>query len=343
MRPIALRPIHLFAFATFAIASAVAQTPRVGRIEVYGLHKVPEARVRKALGFGEGDALPRSKADMEERLESVPGVVRANLEATCCDEGKVVLYIGIEERGAQHFDLRTPPEEELSLPEDITTAYHQFLLAVNEAVRRDATAEDLTEGHSLMADPDCRDIQLKFVDLAAKYGKELSDVLHRSGDDEQRAISAYVVGYSPKKGKAIDELLFALKDSDQTVRGNAIRALAAIGVYAKLHPDAELKISPTWFIEMLNSLVWTDRNNAAVALVNLTESRDPSTLDQLKTRALPALVEMARFHHLAHALPAYILLGRISGLPEPEVQDSWSKGDRERIISLATGTGKTKK
>jgi hypothetical protein len=338
VRPTILRSFYLF--ATFAVAIAAAQAPRVGRIEVYGLNKVPEAKIRKALGFGEGDVLPRSKADMEERLEDVPGVVRANLEATCCDDGKVVLYIGVEERGAPHFDLRTPPEEELSLPEDITTAYRQFLLAVNEAVRRNSTAEDLTQGHSLMADPDCRDIQLKFVDLAAKYGKQLSDVLRRSGDDEQRAIAAYVIGYSPKKRTAVDELQYALKDSDQTVRGNAIRALAAIGVYATLHPDAELKISPTWFIEMLNSLVWTDRNNAAVALVNLTESRDPSTLEQLKARSLPALVEIARFHHLAHALPAYILLGRVSGLPESEIQDSWSKGDRERVIALATAKKK---
>ena len=311
----------------------MAQSPRVGRIEFYGLHKVPEARVRKALGFGEGDPLPRSKADMEDRLESVAGIVRANLEATCCDEGKVVLYIGIEERGAPHFDVRTPPEEELSLPEEITSSYRDFLKAVNEAVRRNVTAEDLTEGHSLMADPDCRDIQLKFVDLAGKYSKELSDVLHRSGDDEQRAIAAYVVGYAPKKRAALDDLQYALKDPDPTVRGNAIRALAAVSVYAKLHPESELKIAPTWFIEMLNSPVWTDRNNAAVALVNLTESRDPGILQQLRDRAFPALLEMARFQHPAHALPGYILAGRVNGFPEEEIQDSWSKGERDRVLA----------
>jgi len=82
-----------------------------------------------------------------------------------------------------------------------------------------------------------------------------------------------------------------------------------------LHPDAQVKISPTWFIEMLNSLVWTDRNNGAVALVNLTESRDAGTLDQLRDRALPSLVEMARWQYLQHALPAYILLGRAAGMP----------------------------
>lgn len=317
-------------------AAASAQAPRIGRIEFYGLRKVPEAKVRKALGLNVGDALPRSKPAVEERLMEVPGIVRAHLEATCCDEGKVVLYVGIEERGAPHFDLRTPPEEELSLPDDITTAYRQFLSAVNQAVRRNSTAEDLTNGHSLMADPDCRDIQLRFVDLAEKHLMELRKVLRESGDDEQRAIAAYVIGYAPKKREIVDDLLYALKDEDDTVRGNATRALAAVGVYAKLNPDAGVKISPTWFIEMLNSLSWTDRNNAAVALVNLTETRDASTLEQIRERALPSLIEMARFQYLQHALPAYILVGRVAGMPEQEIQDSWSKGDRDRVIAAAT-------
>jgi hypothetical protein len=221
----------------------------------------------------------------------------------------------------------------VNLPEEVTAAYHDFLAAVNEAVRRHATAEDLTAGHSLMADPDCRDIQLRFVTLAEKYGAQIRDVLHRSGDNEQRAIAAYVIGYEPNKAAALDDLQFAMRDADDTVRGNAIRALAAVGVYAKLNPDKEIKIPATWFIEMLNSLAWTDRNNAAVALVNLTESRDESTLEQLRARALPSLIDMARWHYLAHALPAYILIGRVAGMPEKEIQDSWSNGERDKVIA----------
>jgi len=318
------------------LAGAVsAQAPRIGRIEFYGLRKIAEARVRRVLGFAEGDALPKSKPEVEERIAGVPGIVAAHLEATCCDDGKVVLYVGVEEKGAPHFDLRTPPEQDIDLPGEVTAAYHEFLKAVNEAVRRQSTAEDLTQGHSLMADPDCRDIQLRFVTLAAAHLDAVRNVLHNSGDDEQRAIAAYIIGYAPRKSAIVDDLQYALKDSDDTVRGNAIRALAAVAVYAKLNPDARIKIAPTWFIEMLNSLVWTDRNNAAVALVNLTESRDPSGLDQIRERALPSLVEMARWQYLAHALPAYILVGRVMGLPEQEIQDTWSKGERENVIGAA--------
>jgi hypothetical protein len=310
-----------------------AQAPRIGRIEFYGLKKVPEARVRKALALEEGSALPSSKSEAEDRIAAVPGITQARLEATCCDEGKVVLYVGVEERGSPHFNVRTPPEVDVDLPPAITAAYREFLSAVNEAVRRKTTAEDLTNGHSLMADPDCRDIQLRFAGLATANLAYLRTVLHSSADEEQRAIAAYVIGYAGKKSDIVDDLQYALKDSDDTVRGNALRALAAVAVYAKLHPAAGVKIAPTWFIEMLNSLSWTDRNNGAVALVNLTESRDQGTLDQLRERALAALVDMARWRFLEHALPAYILLGRVSGMPEQEIQDGWSRGDRDKVIA----------
>jgi hypothetical protein len=318
---------------SFACLAAAQPTPKVASIEIYGLRHVPEARVRKALGVNEGDSLPRSKGDVEERIAAVPGIVDAHLEATCCADNGVILYVGVEERGASHFDLRTPPEADMHLPQEVTDAYRQFLDTVNQAVRRGQTAEDLTYGHSLMADPDARDVQLKFVAIADKYHKELHDVLRESGDDEQRAIAAYIIGYGPKKQATVDDLQYALKDADDTVRGNAIRAMAALSVYARLHPDKELKIEPTWFIEMLNSLIWTDRNNAAVALVNLTESRDQTALTQIRDRALPAVIEMARWRHLAHALPAYILLGRIGGMPEKDIQDAWSRGERDELVA----------
>ena len=50
---------------------------------------------------------------------------------------------------------------------------------------------------------------------------------------------------------------------------------------------------------------------------------------------VPALADMARWKTLAHALPAYILLGRVAGIPEEQIQDSWSRGDRESVIAAA--------
>ena len=104
---------------------------------------------------------------------------------------------------------------------------------------------------------------------------------------------------------------------------------------AKLDPSSGINISPTWFIEMLNSLSWSDRNRALRALQTLTDSRDPLVLDQLRTRALDALIDMARWKTLSHALPAFILLGRVAGMPEPEIQSAWTRGDRDAVILAA--------
>src|SRR5437868_10820151 len=130
-------------------ASVAAQDLRVGVIDFYGLRKVSESQVRKALGVREGDLLPASKGDAEARLDQISGVVESHLEAVCCDEGQTILYVGIEERGAPHFDLREPPTGDAVLPEEIVTVYNRFLEAAHAASQRGSTGEDLTHGHPL--------------------------------------------------------------------------------------------------------------------------------------------------------------------------------------------------
>ena len=58
---------------------------------------------------------------------------------------------------------------------------------------------------------------------------------------------------------------------------------------------------------------------------------------------MPALIEMARWKTLAHALPAYILVGRVAGWSEDQMQAAWSRGDREAAIAAATNVGKKRK
>jgi hypothetical protein len=327
--------------AAVRTASSPAPTaPTVGVIDYYGLNKVTRDRIQKTLGFKEGDPFPASKASVEERLDEIPGVVESHLEAVCCDDGKMVLYVGIEERGAVHFDLREAPEGEVTLAPDITALYRRYFDAFEQAVRRGSTAEDLTHGHSLMADPLVREIQLQFPALAETHLGELRNVMRNSADDEQRAIATFLIGYAPKKDQVAEDLQFALRDADPGVRANAARAIVALAVYARLNPESGIKLEPTWFIEMLNSLSWSDRERALKALQILTDGRDAPMLEQLRNRALPALVEMSRWKTLEHALPAFVLTGRVAGLSEQQIQDAWTRGDRESVIAAATGGDK---
>jgi len=322
-------------FVLLGATSLYGQDLRVDVLDFYGLRKVSESQIRKALGIREGDQMPPSKGDAEAKVDQIAGVVESHLEAVCCDNGQTILYAGIEERGAPHFDLREPPEGEADLPEDIVATYNRFLEAAQAASRRGSTGEDLTHGHPLMADGSARAIQEMFPALVDLNLVQVRAVLRSSSDEAQRAIAAYVLVYATRKKDIVNDLQFGLKDADAGVRNNAARSLVALSVLAKLDPASEINISPTWFIEMLNSLSWSDRNRALWALQTLTDSRDPLVLDQLRTRALDALVDMARWKTLSHALPAFILLGRVAGIAEPEIQAAWTRGDRDTVIAAA--------
>lgn len=324
--------VKFFCLALLAPLWVAGQVPKVAAVDFYGLRKVPKAQVEKVLDLKPGSPIPGSKAAMEERLEQLPGVVLARLEAVCCEGKDAILFVGIEEKGAAHFSFRSPPVGGATLPAELVSTYRQFLDALQRAARNGHIAEDLTQGHPLSVDPDVREMQQGFISYAADHLEILRDVLRNSADDEQRAIAAAIIGYAPDKTAIVEDLELAMQDSDEAVRANSIRALSAIAVLASREPVRRIRISPTWFVEMLNSIVLSDRERAAKALVNLTERNAQTTLAVVRERALPAVVEMARWHSLEHALPAYVLLGRMAGLTEEQIHQSWTDGAREPVI-----------
>jgi hypothetical protein len=182
-------------------------------------------------------------------------------------------------------------------------------------------------------------LQLSFLPVVAENLALIDRVLRQSADSEQRAAAAYLLQYGPRGPHTnkviVDALQYGLRDREDDVRENAVRALQAVAVGAKLHPDQNIQIQPTWFVELMNSVVWTDRHDATLALVNLTEGRNPETLQLLRDRALSSVVEMARWHDLTHALPAFILAGRLAGLDEEQIKAAWVGEDRESVLKQA--------
>lgn len=312
-------------------------------IEFYGLHKLSEQKVLHLVHVKAGDPLPPSKGDLEDELTQIPGVVLARVEAVCCDQGKNSLFIGIEEKGAPHLAFRSPPSGGAVLPEDITKTYGQLLEAVRDAAHRGSTAEDLTNGHALMADPDARELQYQFVDFAGAHLTLLREVLRESDDAGQRAIAATIIGYAGNKKDVLNDLEYALQDPDDAVRDNALRSLNAIAVLARLQPDLGIRVPATWFVEMLNSIVLSDRTRAVNALLTLTDQGGAAALDQIRDRALDSVAEMAQWKVLRYALPPFILAGRLAGMNEPEIQKAWTSGDRQAVITLALGSKSKKK
>jgi hypothetical protein len=318
------------------VCSAAAQTPKTGDINFYGLRKLTPEKVLRTLELKSGDPLPASKGDFEDRLELIPGVAAARVEAVCCEGADAILFIGIEERGSPHFDTRQPPAGTASLPEEVMAAYREYMGAVERAAQLGNAAEDLTAGESHIADIPARLFEDRLSGLAADQIEVLRDVLRNGAEPDERAVAAAVIGYTPKKAEAIRDLQYALQDAEPAVRANAVRAMRAIAVLAQQRPELGLRIEPTWMVEMLNSIVLGDRQQAALALLTLTEKRDAATLELIRTRALPALVDMARWKTLRYALPAFLLVGRTAGVSEKEMMDQWRQGDRDTVIEKAT-------
>ena len=181
-------PVVLLAVASLSLPNLHAQELRLDVLDFYGLRKVSESQIRKALGAREGDRLPPSKGDAEAQIDQIPGIVESHLEAVCCDNGQTILYVGIEEKGAPHFDLREPPDGDVALPEEIASTYGRFLEAAQTASRHGSTGEDLTHGHPLMADGATRALQEMFPALA---DRNLAQVRGRAAQLRRRSAARH--------------------------------------------------------------------------------------------------------------------------------------------------------
>ena len=316
--------IRLLPLILLAALPAAAQLPRIGDINFYGVHRLQPEKLMAAMGVHPGDRLPASKGDLEARLSEVQGVVDSRVEAVCCDGPNATLFVGVEERLGPHFDTRGAPSGGAILPDAVMDRYHEYLAASGRSARTGSGADAETQR-----------LGAEFTAYAAGHLALLRDVLRNSSQGEQRAAAAEIVGWIENKSQVINDLQYALADSDESVRANAARSLRSFAVLAHKQPELGLKIAPVWLVAMLNSVVLSDRMQAARTLVVLTDTADPPVLVLLRERALPALVEMARWKTPEYALPPFLLLGRVMGVAEDDLQEQWKKNDRETLIRKA--------
>jgi hypothetical protein len=85
-------------------------------------------------------------------LALLPGVARARAEIVCCDQGRAIVYVGIEETGATTMHFRAAPLGAERLAADIVQSGEEFSKAFMIAVQRGDTEEDRSEGHAFARD-----------------------------------------------------------------------------------------------------------------------------------------------------------------------------------------------
>lgn len=265
-----LLPIFLFILSV----SSNEQTPPIGIIDFYGLSGTSEQQARAALQIKEGDALPESLKEAQNRLEAGPNVEQARLNIVCCEAGKLMLYVGIKVKGSTSLQFRPAPNGAIRLPENIVKTGEEFQKAVEAAVLNGDTAEDDSQGHALAGNPRVRSVQERFITFAAQYLQRLRNVLRESSDAQHRALAGQIIAYTANKQNIVGDLLYGMSDPDEGVRNNSMRALKVLALFAMNSPQARIRIPWRPFVEMLNSVVWTDRNKASLAVLQLTEKRN---------------------------------------------------------------------
>ena len=326
------------AVCTMAMSDgATAQELEIGIIDFYGLGRVSATRAREALTFTEGDAVPLEDGDAflresEERLAQIPGVAQARVRLICCDDARGIVYVGIEEDGAQQTSFRAAPTGAARLAPDVVRAGEEFSQALLQAVQRGDAGEDWSQGHVLADDPARRAIQERFIIFSKRDLASLRQVLRTSADAEHRALAAVVLGYAPDKQAVVADLVRAMRDPADEVRNNAMRALLVFGAMRPSGDRPAVRVPLEPFFPFLVSPVWTDRNKAVLALWTLSASRDPELLATLRGQDLDPLGEMARWKSEGHAQPAFLILGRIAGYSEEAAVDLWQRGEREVLI-----------
>ncbi|MBX7174475.1 MAG: HEAT repeat domain-containing protein [Pyrinomonadaceae bacterium] len=320
-----------FLFALLSV-SIEGQIPTVGIIDFYGLRSVSKQQIRQALQIKEGDKLPESSSEVRKRLESLPNVRVANLNVVCCEGGKAILYVGISEEGSNVLKFRPEPVGKIRLPDYMIKTGKEFENALSEAVLKGENSEDDSQGHALFNYPKLRTIQEKYIFYSKKSLKQLRTVLRKSSDAKHRALAIQIIAYHKNKPKILNDLVWGMNDANENVRNNSMRALSILASFAKKSTQTQIKIPFEPFIEKLNSIEWTDRNKSSIALVRLTEDRNPAILSKLRQKALDSLVEMSRWKSSGHAASPFILLGRIGNFSDEEIYKALNSGNRESLI-----------
>jgi hypothetical protein len=314
-------------------------------IDTYGLGKVGREAVLEAAGIRVGDRVPDRKQieQIVRKVKAIPGVEQADISVIrvlrqnvpAGSPARPTVYIGVHEAGRPGVSFRAAPSLDVVLPDEIVDTYREFNLAWREAFRRGDSSGDDSNGYALSGDEATRAVQVRFVPLAQRHYDRLVEVLRTSKNTEQRAMAACVLAYASDKTKVATELDVAARDPDRVVRNNAMRALGLILSYAAKHPELAIEPPIDSYLDLVESVEWTDRNKAMLVLLGLSAGGNEAILAKLRTRSLAALVEMARWNTEGHAVMAFLLVGRIAHMSEPEIIKAWTAGKCEEVIAQA--------
>jgi hypothetical protein len=332
--------------STIGIVWVLREWTRLGEIEFFGYKGLNVEAIRAALPVHEGDLFPppltyltgsseQLTQIIKDRVKQVTGREPTDVNFVCCDARQnFMVYIGLPGESSQPVVFNPAPSGDVRLPPEVVKLREQFDDSWEEAVMNGRSTEDDSAGYTLTNDPATRKKQLEIREYALGNEALVLRVLASSADARHRSIAAQALGYGRQSSEQIDALVHASLDSDDGVRNDATRAL---GVLAGAKPDLARKIPAGPFIQLVKSGSWSGHNKGTLVLMALTNGRDPAILQQLRSEALDALIEMARWRNAGHAAAAIMLLGRIARIEEHRLEELAEKGQVDTVLAALDG------
>ncbi len=285
----------------------MAKKIRIDGIYYFGYAGLDLAKTKECIPLKVGDEIDQQKW-MDYKIK-IANAVKALLGKPSSDEAlvgtdqKYIVFIGLPGTSNRSTDNYLPvPTETIPVPEKIRQLYKNEMDAL--VIMIDSGKQEDTDKYNALH------AELKAA--AAKNQSPLMKSLEGSSSAEDRMVAAHALGQVVSTDDELKALVKAARDSNSTVRNNAIRAL---GVLFLEKPELAKQIPSAYFVELLNSPTWSDRNKGMFVVNGLSKSRDPKFLAELKSHALDSLKEMCIWPEGYSGAPMAVI-GRIAGIPE---------------------------
>jgi hypothetical protein len=334
-----VRRVVLLVLLSAAPVAAQTETTVLGAIDFFGHKGLDVEAVRAALPLREGQPFPppqfessgQLRSDLGARIRKAIGRAPTDVDAVCCDERRQwMIYIGLPGQSSQPVTFNPAPVGTERFRPDVVRLSDEFGEAMGEGIAAGHSAEDRSQGFALPEYPAAKAKALAMRRYAQRHEALIYRVLVSSAAAPDRALAAQLLGYAGQSDRQVAALAAAGFDADESVRNNAVRALA---VLAYGRPALASRVPLAKFVALLQSDRWSDRNKGSLLLDALTISRPPAILKQLRAEALDGLVEMARWHTLSHAMSARMMLGRIAGIEEQRLIAMANAGEVDAILA----------
>ena len=144
-----------------------------------------------------------------------------------------------------------------------------------------------------------------------------------------------MIAYAADKRAVVDDLAAAMRDPASEVRNNAMRALALFAQYAREHPESNVSVPRCPFVDLLNSIDWSDPEQVSGGPAGADRGRDAALLKRPAHPGARVTDRDGPLEEPGHAYMPFFILGRVAGMSEDAINAAWERRRIQRAVIRA--------